>query len=106
MRVNEQIDHSIGETKFRNKVITKPHYHPTITNIQVEENKLIAQLSDGRELSIPVSWFKTLFLQEVNWKQLKNYEIFPGGHTIFFPDINEPLHIRTFTDGLNARCCC
>jgi protein subunit release factor A len=28
-----------------------------ITKLEVQEDKLIAQLSDSRELSIPISWF-------------------------------------------------
>src|SRR5687768_13402839 len=99
-----RIDKHSENKEFRNKVITKLHFHPIIANIQVGENKLIAQLDDGRELSIPTSWFKRLFLQEISLEKFRKYEILPRGHSVLFPEIDEILHVRTFTDGLNARC--
>jgi len=102
MRINERTE----KNEFRSKVISKLHFHPTIVNIRVEEDKLIARLDDGRELSIPANWMKPLFLQEVNLDKLKDYEILPRGQNVYFPALDEVLHVRTFTDGLKAPCCC
>jgi len=94
------------QEKSKQKAVYQEHYHPQFISLTVEQAKLTAHLNDGRELSIPRSWFKRLFLQEVEPQQLTKYEICPLGWTVYFPNLDEFLHVRTFTDGLKARCCC
>ena len=94
------------KTEIVNNPITTFHYHPQIVSCQVNEQEVISQLSDGRKLSIPLAWFVKWGFKNIQPQQLAKYEIWEGGQIIFFPEINEPLHVRAFTDGLNARCCC
>ena len=74
-----------------------------ILNLAVHLEKLTAQLSDGRELSIPIDWFKKWGVENVNAEKLRNYEI-KRGENIYFPDIDEVLGIETFTHGFDAPC--
>ncbi|CFW92963.1 protein of unknown function (DUF4160) [endosymbiont DhMRE of Dentiscutata heterogama] len=74
-----------------------------IINLEVQKDKLIAQLSDGRELSIPIVWFKKWGVKGVKVDKLKNYEIWEGDE-IYFPDIDEVLGIESFTKGFDADC--
>lgn len=94
------------EVKNTGEILSTFHYHPQIISCQVSEQELIGELSDGRKVSIPLSWFSEWGFKDIRSEQLTKYEIWEGGHAIFFPEINEPLHVRTFTDGLKARCCC
>ena len=76
---------------------------PQIINLAVHLEKLTAQLSDGRELSIPIDWFAKWGIEGVNADKLKKYEIWEG-EEIFFPEINEVLGIEKFTNGFDAPC--
>ena len=87
------------------QLISNFHYHPEIVSCQVNEQELTGQLSDGRKMSIPLDWFIKLGFKNIRPEQLTKYKIWEGGHIVFFPNINEPLHVRTFTDRFEARCC-
>ena len=95
-----------SETKTTAKLITTFHYHSQIVSCQVTEQELTGQLSDGRKVSIPLTWFTQWGFKNFRPEQLKQYEIWEGGQIIFFPALNEPLHVRVFTDGFKAPCCC
>ena len=72
--------------------------------MQVECNKeaVTAHLSDSRVITIPTGWYKVL--REANAKQLKNVRIMPAKKGIYWPDLEEFLSIKAFTQGLNAGC--
>jgi Protein of unknown function (DUF2442) len=74
-----------------------------IINLAVHLEKLTAELSDGRELSIPISWFAKWGVENVSADKLKNYEIWRG-QNVFFPEINEVLGIEKFIGGFEAPC--
>lgn len=74
-----------------------------ILNLAVHLEKLTAQLSDGRELSIPITWFAKWGVEGVNADKLKKYEIKRGAN-IYFPDIDEVLGMEVFIHGFNADC--
>jgi Protein of unknown function (DUF2442) len=74
-----------------------------ILNLAVHLEKLTAQLSDGRELSIPINWFTKWGVEGVNADKLKKYEI-KRGTNIYFPDIDEVLGMEVFIHGFNADC--
>ena len=74
-----------------------------IINLAVHLEKLTAQLSDGRELSIPIEWFAKWGVKGVSAEKLRNYEI-KRGVNVYFPDIDEVLGIEAFIYGFNAPC--
>jgi len=76
---------------------------PKIINLAVHLEKLTAQLSDGRELSIPIVWFAKWGVEGVSAEKLKKYEI-KRGVNIYFPDIDEVLGIEAFIHGFDAPC--
>ncbi|KLL04898.1 MAG: hypothetical protein MRERV_9c017 [Mycoplasmataceae bacterium RV_VA103A] len=76
---------------------------PKIINLAVYLEKLTAQLSDGRELSIPIDWFAKWGVKGINANKLKNYEI-KRGKNIYFPDIDEVLGMEVFIHGFDAPC--
>ncbi|CAG8826759.1 21560_t:CDS:2, partial [Racocetra persica] len=74
---------------------------PKIINLEVYLEKLTAQLSDGRELSIPIDWFAKWGVKGINANKLKNYEI-KRGKNIYFPNIDEVLGMEVFIHGFDA----
>jgi len=74
-----------------------------ILNLAVHLEKLTAQLSDGRELSIPINWFKKWGIAKIDADKLRNYEI-KRGTNIYFPEIDEVLGIEAFIYGFDAPC--
>ncbi|RHZ35924.1 DUF2442 domain-containing protein [endosymbiont GvMRE of Glomus versiforme] len=75
----------------------------SIVNLVVGEEKITAQLNDGRELSIPIDWFAKWGIENATTDKLKKYEIWEG-EEIYFPDLDEVLGIEKFTDGFDAPC--
>ena len=76
---------------------------PKIINLAIHLERLTAQLSDGRELSIPIDWFAKWWIEGVNAEKLRKYEI-KRGENIYFPEIDEVLGIEVFIYGFDAPC--
>jgi hypothetical protein len=71
--------------------------------LEVQKEKITAFLLDGRELSIPTTWFTRL--RKATTEQLNNYQILPDGYHIHWPEIDEDISLRVFTNGLQSGCC-
>lgn len=66
----------------------------SIIKIFFAEDKITAEISDGRIVSIPIAWFPRL--AQATSKQLLKYKISPSGHGIHWPDIDEDISIKSF----------
>jgi len=66
----------------------------SITKLEVTEYLLIAYISDGRIISIPVAWFEAL--RNATLDQLKNLEISPSGYGVHWPDVDEDISVKAF----------
>jgi hypothetical protein len=73
---------------------TKGKAYPAITGLRLDADTLTAQLSDGRTVSIPLAWFARL--STATRKQLRNFEISPGGYGIHWPEIDEDISVKAF----------
>jgi hypothetical protein len=56
---------------------------------------------DGRELAVPLVWFRTLL--EATPKQRQRYEIGGGGISLHWPDLDEDLSIAGLMAGVDVR---
>lgn len=65
-------------------------------DVHIGKDKVIAVMSDGREVSVPTAWFERL--ANATQKQLQNFVISPGGYGIHWPDIDEDISIKAFLD--------
>ncbi len=63
----------------------------------VSKNKLTATISDGRVISVPLSWFPRL--ANARPHQLQSFEISPGGYGVHWPDLDEDISIKSFLEG-------
>ena len=76
---------------------------PRALSLEISLSEITAYLEDGRKLSIPTTWFPRL--RKATLSQLKNYRILPDGYHINWPELDEDLSLKVFTDGLGAGCC-
>lgn len=93
--------------KLRNEV-KEPKAHwsieePDILKVECQEESITVYLSDNRVISIPKTWYKSL--REATPQQLSKYEILPRKKSIYFPELEEYLSIKSFTHGLGNSCC-
>ena len=65
-----------------------------ITDIQISDDMLIADINDGRRVSIPLAWFP--LLSNASEDQRRNFQISPGGYGIHWPDLDEDISIKSF----------
>jgi len=93
----------LQEIQSRIERAAQPEKETKIISLKITEEKLFAQLVDGRELSIPMGWFAKWGIENVNAEKLRNYEI-KRGQNIYFSEIDEVLGLETFIYGFNAPC--
>ena len=74
---------------------------PTIKNIKVTEDEIIAYLVDGRTISVPLAW--SWRLSEATPAQRSNYEIIGDGQGIHWPDVDEDISVEGMLCGTPAR---
>ena len=72
-------------------------YEPVATSVRVTADKLIVELSDGRELSVPVSWYPRL--ENGNEAERNNWELMPSGRGIHWPDLDEDISVSGLLAG-------
>ena len=70
----KQVRENIQQTSY------VPYFQPQIKNLFCQAEKITAFLEDGRELSIPTTWFSRLRKATLN--QLTNYQILPDGYHV------------------------
>jgi len=67
---------------------------PSILGARFGKDVMQVDLSDGRMISIPLAWYPKL--ANATLKQLKHYELSPGGYGIHWPDLDEDLSVYGF----------
>lgn len=73
---------------------------PRIKEIKVTDDLIIAHLTDGRIISVPLVWSWRLL--EATPEQRANYEIIGEGHGVHWPDIDEDISAEGMLDGTPA----
>lgn len=74
---------------------------PRILNIDVTEDEIIAQLADGRRISVPLAW--SWRLAKATREQRRNHEIIGSGEGVHWPDVDEDISVRGMLLGVPAR---
>ena len=68
--------------------------HALAVAVRFTEQRLVVELEDGREISVPLEWFARL--REATPEQRQHFRLIGGGVGIHWPDIDEDLSV----DGL------
>jgi Protein of unknown function (DUF2442) len=75
--------------------------NPRIVALEVTEDAIVAQLADGRTISVPLVW--SWRLSEATPKQRGHFEIIGTGEGVHWPDIDEDISARGMLQGVPAR---
>lgn len=65
-----------------------------ILNVRIENDKIRAEISDGRIVLIPLSWFPRL--ASASPEDLHQCEISPSGYGVHWPRLDEDISVRSF----------
>ena len=74
---------------------------PRIRDIRVTEDLIVADLVDGRTISVPLAW--SWRLSEATPEQRQRYEIIGDGQGVHWPDVNEDISAQGMLTGVPAR---
>ena len=70
---------------------------PDAMTIEVTEDTLTAELSDGRVISVPLAWYPRLV--HATPEERNNWELIGTGQGVHWPDLDEDLSIEGFLAG-------
>ncbi len=73
---------------------------PRITDFQVSEDTITAQLADGRTISVPLAW--SWRLSNATAAERNKFEIIGSGEGVHWPDLDEDISVRGMLQGVPA----
>jgi len=73
---------------------------PLARKVRVTEDEIIAHLTDGRTISVPLAW--SWRLSEASPEQRANFRIIGAGQGVHWPDIDEDISVRGMLEGRPA----
>ena len=74
---------------------------PRMLAINVTEDLIVAELADGRTISVPLAWSWRLL--EATPAERGNFEIVGNGEGAHWPDLDEDISVRGMLSGAPAR---
>lgn len=77
-----------------------PDVSERVESVDVTDARITFELTDGRSVSVPLSW--SWRLQEATPEERQNYEISPSGYGVHWPDVDEDLSARGLLRGTPA----
>ncbi len=79
---------------------TAANSQPRIIGLEVSEDAIIAELADGRTISVPLTW--SWRLANATPEQRRRFEILGNGEGIHWPDIDEDISAAGMLQGIPA----
>jgi len=74
---------------------------PRITAVKVTDDSIVAQLADGRTISVPLAW--SWRLSDATLQQRNHFEIMGSGQGVHWPDVDEDISAWGMLCGAPAR---
>ena len=74
---------------------------PTILEVEVSEEAISAELSDGGRISVPLAW--SWRLSEASPIERGNYRLIGDGTGVRWPDVDEDISVHGMLYGSPAR---
>src|SRR5437870_3056830 len=74
---------------------------PRFERVRVTEDEIIAQLVDGRVISVPLAW--SWRLAEATPAQRANFRLIGTGQGVHWPDVDEDISVEGMLHGTPAR---
>jgi hypothetical protein len=73
---------------------------PVIKAVQVTDEEIIASLSDGRTISVPLAW--SWRLAEATVEQRSDFRLIGGGQGVHWPVLDEDISVWGMLHGVPA----
>lgn len=73
---------------------------PRIATVRVTDDSIIADLADGRTISVPLAW--SWRLEDATPEQRANWRLIGSGQGVHWPDVDEDISVRGMMDGVPA----
>lgn len=70
---------------------------PYAVDVKVDQNTLTVELSDGRSIAVPVSWFPRL--SHATEAERSNWQLIGTGQGIHWPDLDEDISVEGLLAG-------
>ncbi|MCR4315994.1 MAG: DUF2442 domain-containing protein [Planctomycetes bacterium] len=67
------------------------------TDVKITDDSLTVTLSDGRDLSVPISWYPRLSRAKQEDREI--WEFNGGGHGIYWSEIDEDISVENLIFG-------
>ena len=74
---------------------------PRIQHAQVTEDEIVARLTDGRVISVPLAW--SWRLSDATPQQRAHFRLIGSGQGIHWPDVDEDISVEGMLHGVPAR---
>ena len=84
----------------RPTVNTAASSEPRIQHVRVTDDEIIAQLVDGRVISVPLAW--SWRLSEATPRQRARFRLIGSGQGVHWPDVNEDISVEGMLHGVPA----
>jgi Protein of unknown function (DUF2442) len=72
-----------------------------IKHFQVTDDVIMAELRDGRTISVPLTW--SWRLSEASAQQRSNFEMIGNGEGVHWPELDEDISVHGMLYGAPAR---
>ena len=73
---------------------------PRVVTVKVTDDSIVAQLADGRMVSVPLAW--SWRLADATPAQRRRFEIIGSGEGIHWPDVDEDISVHGMLHGIPA----
>ena len=71
-----------------------------LTDVRVTSDSIVAELADGRTISVPLAW--SWRLSDATPEQRANWRLIGSGEGVHWPDVDEDISVRGMLDGVPA----
>ncbi len=70
---------------------------PTATAVTIAQDTLIVELSDGRRISVPLTWYPRLL--HANEAERSNVRLIGSGSGLHWPEVEEDISVESIVRG-------
>jgi hypothetical protein len=70
---------------------------PTASHVQVSDDRVTIELTDGRTLSVPLAWYPRLL--HGTSKERNHWKLIGDGRGIHWPDLDEDISVENLLAG-------
>jgi hypothetical protein len=77
-----------------------PETDAVIRSVDVTDDEIVARLSDGRTIAVPLAW--SWRLSDATPEQRQSFRLIGGGQGVHWPDVDEDISLQGMLHGSPA----